>query len=513
MPRNATVLLCFLLLTPHLARAESNAEAASTPVALEADAVTAPDPTGTLDLAAAQRRALADNPGLRAAEERVAQARQRVRQAQSLFYPHVQANYSASHTRLPDGTVNAARDAASDAALRQSLAQPLGQLLRGGGLDGGALGSSLGQGLYSGLRARDGVPTSQESYRASLSLSYLIFDGFERRFAVAAAKAAEREFEANQREAQRLLLDAVAQAYYGVQLAREDINIAEADEAFNKRLLREAEARRRVGTGALSDVLNFEVRVRAAQAQRISAERDVEVAQIALASLMGLPDGRLSEGMRVGKMTLLRDVDLQLPDAEAMIFAAMAHRPDLDQRRHAVDRSDAFVRQRQALYYPTVGAFASRDAHRTGDGHPRADDFSSTVGVNVGLELFSGGRRIAGLREARHARTESERLLEDAEIAARAEVRQSLEDLSAALEQLNLQEENTTFVQRNRELVEKEYQAGQGALARLNQAQRDLVEAEGRLALARVALRRTWHALRTATAETIAPAAMDAGPE
>jgi outer membrane protein TolC len=53
-------------------------------------------------------------------------------------------------------------------------------------------------------------------------------------------------------------------------------------------------------------------------------------------------------------------------------------------------------------------------------------------------------------------------------------------------------------------LVEKEYDAGQASLTRLNEAQRDLTAAQSRLALARVTLRRAWHALRTATAESLA---------
>ena len=52
--------------------------------------------------------------------------------------------------------------------------------------------------------------------------------------------------------------------------------------------------------------------------------------------------------------------------------------------------------------------------------------------------------------------------------------------------------------------LEKEYRAGQGSLVRLNEAQRDLTSQQGRLALARVALRLAWHNLRTATAETLA---------
>jgi outer membrane protein TolC len=54
-------------------------------------------------------------------------------------------------------------------------------------------------------------------------------------------------------------------------------------------------------------------------------------------------------------------------------------------------------------------------------------------------------------------------------------------------------------VRRTRDLVEKEYSAGQASLVRLNEAQRDLTTAMGRLALARAALRQAWFNLETDT--------------
>ncbi|MCH7910780.1 MAG: TolC family protein, partial [Candidatus Hydrogenedentes bacterium] len=81
--------------------------------------------------------------------------------------------------------------------------------------------------------------------------------------------------------------------------------------------------------------------------------------------------------------------------------------------------------------------------------------------------------------------------------------RRSLETLTAAQQELLIQRETTQFVERNRELVEREYRSGQGSLVRLNEAQRDLIAQRGRLALARVVLRQSWFDLKTATGETL----------
>ena len=77
--------------------------------------------------------------------------------------------------------------------------------------------------------------------------------------------------------------------------------------------------------------------------------------------------------------------------------------------------------------------------------------------------------------------------------------------LATARNQLVLQRENAELVRRNRDLVEKEYAAGQTSLVRLNEAQRDLIQAQGRLALARVSLRQAWQGFGAATGKILAP--------
>ena len=69
---------------------------------------------------------------------------------------------------------------------------------------------------------------------------------------------------------------------------------------------------------------------------------------------------------------------------------------------------------------------------------------------------------------------------------------------------MTLQRENVDLVQRTRDLVEKEYNAGQGSLVRLNEAQKDLTTAQGNLAQALVALRQAWIELETRTGSILA---------
>ena len=60
---------------------------------------------------------------------------------------------------------------------------------------------------------------------------------------------------------------------------------------------------------------------------------------------------------------------------------------------------------------------------------------------------------------------------------------------------------NPILLKENRDLVEKEYRAGQVSLVRLNEAQRELTSAQTRTASALVALRQSWYSLMSETGQ------------
>jgi len=427
-------------------------------------------PAEVLDLDRVQQMALADNPSLMAAKARIEQAQARVGQAWSTYLPRLDASYSASKTWLADDV---------SGSFSQLPIPP--NLLDDFTFD---------------------IEDTRKTYRGGISASWMLFDGFGRRFTNAVARFGAQESEMAYREAQRLMLDAVAVSYHSAQLAREQIEIAEADKSFNLRLLDEAKARRRVGTGSLSDELNFEVRTNAARTTLIQAGRAFEIAMIGLATLVGLPDAGFADGVVLEMLDQESPEDLDLPDADPLIDYAREHRPGLGQSRYALERAEASVWLKRSVFLPRVNATASRDA-TSQDSRLHKDEFSTTVGLSVSYNLFAGGYDRAAIAEAKAAVKEARRTLAAAEIQVASETRQSVERLRAAQDELRLQRKNADYVQRNRDLVEKGYAAGQESLVRLNEAQRDLVQARARLALARVSLRQAWHDLRTATAKTL----------
>jgi len=422
-----------------------------------------------LDLETAQRIAIANSPTLTAAAERVNQASERIRQAQAAYWPTLDANGSASRVDLSDNAEQGQRD-------QLQLFTPYAS-----------------------------VDNPEDYYRASLVASWTLFDGFRRHFSNALARYGQDASQAALAEARRLLLSSVADSYYLAQLARENIAITDADEAFNQRQLEEARARYRVGTGALSDILNFEVQVNAARSQRNGYQREYQIALVGLATLMGIPDASLPPGVDLAGLQAEGEKDLVPPVPAGHLEYAMQHRPDIQQTEWVLKQQEANIGIARSTFYPSLQLSGSVDGERANSARFEGDDFGNTVGLYLTYRLYAGGERRARLAEAKYQYKEGEENLRANKLNVASDVQQAVTNVITAQRELELQRKNAKLVMQNRDLVEKEYQAGQASLVRLNEAQRNLTQAQGRLALARVGLRQAQKNLSASTGRILEP--------
>lgn len=254
----------------------------------------------------------------------------------------------------------------------------------------------------------------------------------------------------------------------------------------------------------MSDVLNFEVRVNTAQSDLIVAERTYQTDRIALAALLGLPQASLPAHTRLAPLEAVRPDRLEKPEFGRMLEDAMAQRPDLIQSDSVVQQAEAAAKAKKAeYYYPTLSLAASYDGERTEDLDFQGEDFGNSVGLILSYNIFAGGLYRAQYQEARARLSEAEKGLEKARIDIASQVRTNIERVLSAQKQLLLQRKNAELVQKNRDLVEKEYKAGVGSLVRLNEAQRDLIAAQVRLALAQTTLHQAWYDLKSATGQIL----------
>ncbi|NOY75899.1 MAG: TolC family protein [Kiritimatiellaeota bacterium] len=333
-----------------------------------------------------------------------------------------------------------------------------------------------------GGRGRDRGGHRWAQKTGTINGRWLIFNGLIRTMDMLAAKHSELQAEALNRDARRLLIESVAVTYNNVLLAKENIRIAKADEIFNEQLYNDTKLKYEAGAVPLTDMLNFEIRVNTAKNAVISEELNFFTARSVLAELMGFTNGIIP-----GKVfPELKPTEEQFAiDIGVYLDTALQNRPDLKAYREAVKVSRYDVYAKWGAFSPTLNFTTSWGYQRNDDGYsgsyqyrPRTQDRSFNYGFEAEWVLFSGGSRIAALREAQANLAVGKQNLVEKWISVISEVRQTFEERMSKAMQVKIYKRNLALVNKNRDLVEESYKAGNTSITRLNEAQRDLVDAD-----------------------------------
>ena len=421
-----------------------------------------------LDVETAQQIALQDNPGIGAAQARLEQAKAVLQQAVAADKPSVDASASTGFARYPDTTYDSI--SLSDASADQN--HGVGSL--------------------------------------ALQASWLLFDGYARKFQQEQARYGVQSSVASRKNTQRILASAVADAFFNGQLALAAIEIAAANKEFYERQLQDAESRLEVGSGSLSDVLNMKVQLNSAKNNLLTSGRDYEVTRYALAALLGLADSILPETVKLAELD--KDFDISADntrtaqaDGDTFIAEALQARPDLTALDMQIKGAESGIEQAKAGDWPTVQLVGKIDGNTQDGLVPTGEDFGASLGVSASWNLYSGGTVDAAVLKARQAKREAKYAYAELRNSIAAEVQQDITRLTAAREQVRLQRETVELVEENRKLAKSEYEAGSASLVRLNEAQRDLTATYGVLVQALVSYHQARHQLLAAVGRNLEP--------
>lgn len=426
-----------------------------------------------LNLESAQQIALQDNPGIEAAQARLEQAKAVLQQALAADKPSVDVDASTGLARYSENNYDAIR--------------------------------------LSNSSADQNYETGSLGVRAS----WLLFDGYARKFQQEQSRYAVKASAASMKNTQRVLASAVADAFFNAQLALAAIEIETANKEFYARQLQDAESRLEVGSGSLSDVLNMKVQLNSAKNSLMTSTRDYEAARYALAALLGITDAVLPEGVKLAELD--RDCDISaakdLSDGDRLIEEALQARPDLKALALQVKATESGVQQAKSRDWPTVQLSGQVNGSTQDALLPTGEDVGAAVGLNVSWNLYSGGAVDAAVLEARQAQREAEYRHTELRNSIASEVWQGVVRLAAARDQARLQRKTVELVEENRKLAKSEYEAGSASLVRLNEAQRDLTATYGRLVQALVAYQQARHHLLAAIGRNVAPVGSLASPK
>ncbi len=246
-----------------------------------------------------------------------------------------------------------------------------------------------------------GRPSSEFKYSSSeysLNLSQPVynaaaFSGFSQ------AKTEVRRAEAEYAAAAQDLVLRVAQAYFDVLLALDNLEFSRAEKISIQRQLEAAEGRLKVGMATITDVNDARARYESAEAQEIEAENNLQDKREALRELTGHPFEAL--------MPLGANMPLVTPepaDIDQWVGKSLAQNYSLIAKREAADSAREEIKRQRAGHYPTldlVGTRTRNDADGSIAG-PGIRTDNAVIGMQLNLPIFQGGLVSSRTEEAAH---------------------------------------------------------------------------------------------------------------
>lgn len=221
--------------------------------------------------------------------------------------------------------------------------------------------------------------------------------------------------------AEQSLILRVAQAYFDVLLARNNVVLAQAQKTAIGQQLEQAKRNFEVGNATITDTHDAQARYDLVTAQEIAARNDLAVKNSALEQLIGraAPDianlGKSFEPLPPEPQSMEKWVELARTVGLQVLIA-----------QQNLNFASQDIQRNRGAHYPTLDAYATLGESATGSGiqgGSGTDTTSKVIGLQLAIPLYQGGIVNSRVREAVANETKAQQDLENArrssELAAR----------------------------------------------------------------------------------------------
>ncbi len=262
---------------------------------------------------------------------------------------------------------------------------------------------------------------------------------------------------------------AVAKAYLAVLRADAQIDALKANVALAQAVLDQVTEQKAAGTGVGIEVTRARVQLANEQQRLLVATNERRKAQLNLLRAVGLKLD--TEVVLDGRLAYEPATAATIADATTKAFTHRADFKAQQQRELSTEMSADAVKWERL---PSVGAFADYGAIGTSPNNALP---TRTVGVQVRIPVFDGGRRDARRAEAasqsRQERTRTRDLRQQIEL----EVRVALDALQSANEQVQVAQEGLKLSEEELASARRRYSAGVSTSVEITDAQSRLERA------------------------------------
>jgi outer membrane protein len=279
--------------------------------------------------------------------------------------------------------------------------------------------------------------------------------------------------------AQQDLILRVADAYFSVLSAQDTLTFAQAEKAAIARQLDQAKQRFEVGLIAITGVHEAQARFDQARADEISASNAVDNAFEALLRITGRPVESLDQ--------LRSEIPLTSPQPatlEAWSDTALQNNPGVLSARINAEIARKQIQFREAGGYPTFDLVGSYGIARS-DADFGTDADTASVGVQLRLPLYTGGRVTSGTRQARFEYEAAQERLEERRRVVQNQVRDAYRGVLTSISRVDALAAAQVSAQSALEATEAGFEVGTRTLVDVLNSQRDLFRARRDFAQAR----------------------------
>lgn len=297
------------------------------------------------------------------------------------------------------------------------------------------------------------TPPPINNFATRFSANWNVFDSGASWFNLSRSRqlqqAAGRQLDRTEQE----LVYRVVEAYYGLLLATKQQRVAEDAVKTAQATLAQSRARYETGMTVESDLLSSQVDLGERQQELIRARNDMELARAQLSHELG---ASFDASYEPAETLAERAFPLApLPDLER---EALEKRPDLQSVRLEESAQGKSVAAAKSAFGPRVNLFLGWEADNqrfTGGGGN-----NWVGGVELQLDIFQGGAKLAGLAQQKAYAEKIAALRESAESGVRLQLRRAYLDFDANRQQVEVARASVSQAEESLRISQNRYQEG-----------------------------------------------------
>ncbi len=325
----------------------------------------------------------------------------------------------------------------------------------------------------------DLFPVQQDVRTGEIGLTQALYTWGQVGAAIRAAKVGRLVAEDQLRRFRQAVRRDVTAAFYNVVLSRELAAIAEQNLDQKDRHLAEARKKYELGTATDYDVLAAEVAVKNARPMVIRTANATRLARERLRFLLAMKQGdfQVRGKLEAGSITV--------PSYEEALATAVAKRPDLKDLGHRVEIQRELVKIARAGDKPRLDFRATYGSNKYLVGDLDSHGKTWSTGIFLSFPIFDGMRSRGQVMQARSDLTTLE--IERAKTldSVSLELHTALDAVAEASKIVDALEGTAEQAKRLLRMAEQGYEFGVKTRLDVDDAQLNLMQAEGNLAQAR----------------------------